>query len=1490
VTDLGTSLTPLLSAAPELQSNPSLALSLASTGSPAANAQAVQGAVNATALNTAYSTITPLFGSTTGTNQAAANATPNPAFTPLQPPATPGVAPVNTSHHSGLLSSLGHLGSEALKTLNKPLQYVQHEYRYLHDVEANHGPIAAVAEGLGIAAGAAGGFALGGFTGAALGAEAVAGVEGQFAFHDSWQRTANGNTYRDPHTGDVVSLGRDISDLLGIKPKEGPGIHLGWDNLLSATIDGAFDIVMDPLQLAGRTYAGAVSATGTQGIQEGGLVSRTALGGQGFTSALGRVFSGTGAWAPTDVDRVLSQYPSVRRAFADIAASNAGDIVARYGNAIAPAARALGQATTVDQVASVFRDALEFRELAVPMPTLPRLALTREAFRTATEAAQEVLPSGLLRRLPLVSPKLPVGFDELTQSFSGKAFSLTDDYGAEGIYRNLMAGEKESVARAVANEYLNTTDPGKRLGIFRNALAQMVVTYSKIDPESVLADPEAQRELMSSIDDAIGYRGQGSEAVYGIDPEGNNLSKVPSEDGKGTVSAGITLNQTGKMRFLSMDDLKQISAELQGQKNMYGQADKWVYEHAISRWKSLVTATGGFAARLSLSEMIPNSLRQGVMANLSNIVKTTAAKLAVQGTDDPEQMGMIGGLVWRMIGSPTVADEAAPEDLSMAVKLALRHSGSTIPDAVDASHALPATVNLEVEKRLAAIRSMGLSIPPHMRLGDAFGMLSPDDENAVWHWTAWLRELGNDPMSQAAAGAYRDAIANGAPERIATENGAQAAQDVLRSIQERQPRLFNSMYRATHSTDPSIDPVYDWARTVMANVKGATTSADSGLPHIPLLSKIAEGEAVPNEFNAAGMQMRTSSITQADVKDIPQLDRPALIKGREFVPDTRSTVDRIANFSHQRVIAPIINFFVRQPSYLTEVEAQYAPYKALVAEGVMNDETAMDLAETKAVLKMSKFIHNPLEKTQFSEMMRNWVPFYFAQEQAYRRFGRLLADNPGAFRQYQLIISTMHDLVTQVNDGQGNSWALYPGTGMLTQGALQLANTLGLKTVAAVPVAFAGSTSSLSTVFPFAEGVRPENGPLVAIPVHLLDSIDPHLQPVFQKLVGDQTANTALWEQLIPNTTVRDLVIATPVGEQTRGFQSAMMQTLQNLSYQQDKAMAQWRTTQQYKNFIAQGGDENDPNAPGRPNLLPSPEALAADPRTAQKLLDKVRNQTRILYIMKGIFTNLSPTSPQIEVGNLGLPQELQADITKTGDVSAGITQFLQKNPDATPFTVFQSQTTGADVPESQQAMDWVDSHNGFVNANPLIASFFLPQETNPKYSPAVGAEQVALGLRTHKTPQQFLDDLYIAAGNHQYFDIDLPSHEAALATTGDKTAEYNNWDAYVQQMEKTNPIWGNWFTSGDRKQQALQVIQDIGRASEAGQLPAGPQTNGIIGLMNDYLAHLSNMPPGSTNNSYLTAQARTENDNFDAYLKTTAKAQPNLAPFINKVLRQVLY
>ena len=101
---------------------------------------------------------------------------------------------------SDIVQGAKQAGTDVMKVMNAPLSQVQHEYRYLHDVEVTHGMLAATLEGIGIAAGAVvGTVATGSLKGGELGAEAEGGIEGQVFYKDSWDRTGSAS-YTDPRT------------------------------------------------------------------------------------------------------------------------------------------------------------------------------------------------------------------------------------------------------------------------------------------------------------------------------------------------------------------------------------------------------------------------------------------------------------------------------------------------------------------------------------------------------------------------------------------------------------------------------------------------------------------------------------------------------------------------------------------------------------------------------------------------------------------------------------------------------------------------------------------------------------------------------------------------------------------------------------------------------------------------------------------------------------------------------------------------------------------------------------------------------------------------------------------------------------------------------------------------------------------------------------------------------------------------------------------
>ena len=126
------------------------------------------------------------------------------------------------------------------------------------------------------------------------------------------------------------------------------------------------------------------------------------------------------------------------------------------------------------------------------------------------------------------------------------------------------------------------------------------------------------------------------------------------------------------------------------------------------------------------------------------------------------------------------------------------------------------------------------------------------------------------------------------------------------------------------------------------------------------------------------------------------------------------------------------------------------PEKPLIDAGIKDyDEAspadALDPARSTCVMRN---VHNLTDRTQWTVTLRNWAPFYFAQEQAYRRMGRLLAEDPRAFRQYQLMISNIGNTGQIFQGPNSKGYFVMPGTGWLSGSA----SFLGALAMAKIPV------------------------------------------------------------------------------------------------------------------------------------------------------------------------------------------------------------------------------------------------------------------------------------------------------------------------------------------------------------------------------------------------------------------------------------------------------
>lgn len=1408
----------------------------------------------------------------------------------------------------------------AMTLLNAPLNLVQHEYRYLHDVEASHGMLAAVAEGIGIAAVsvgvgvATGGAGLGALSlagGAGLGMMAAGSLAGQAFYKDSWDRTTNGATYTDPHTHQPVSLGRDIASVLGIKP--GTEVF----KITSGAIDGIFDM----------------------GVNIPGLgILRDVHSVAGAGGALGKVFQGYGVMDGEKVQHAFDEGASVgltspfKRAMQDVAGKNAAEIVASpYLSKLPPViVNRLARASTAEEAMQVFKDAGTAQELAF-VDRLPTLSRTRAyVSQPLREAAGNVSMDSTLGQNAIVGPgrwfhrlsPIATSLDEAGKASMEELDPMSSD-AVKAVYQTALYTENRRTALDIANAFNDMPEVQQRVIAWRNLQMRTLMNLGDMRMTGVVGneaeqahtllknaftDPTQADRAMKELNGFLDQGMFGKDAIYGYDDQGKNVSLIRDRaSGTWTYSAAVTDSQTGSVSMIDLGQARRVGRALHNADSIFSAADKAdaatvvgklrsqiaagdyagriddIGYRAITQgiFKPLVLLTPSYAMHISLAEMIPNALRVGVVHLAKDALAVNAAKLGIREGDlhlsdealakftanrDSSLVKLpdaVAGLAWRMVTrSMDVLPDRITNNLTERLQYAVRYiegqGGETIDPALQSGHSLSDITGNREETATRVLRQAVDRSP--MSTDGTYIPYANTHKNFVDTWGKFLNaHTIKDAGSQHAAGILLSELHAGKNLAEASSTAARMTADWIRRKAIDDPVWDQKYIRNNEdmtSFAPGIDRPAEWdaarefAEVKVAALRGITRGQD-GTIHEALLEHVAEGRPV----------------THYELDAIDPAQRPRLVPGTEMIPSGDSRIQRIANVGFVKVLNPMVNFLSRQSFAFEEYYTQMKQMESAVDKGIVTADQADVLARTKAAVHGVRFIHNLTDRTQWTVTMRNWAPFFFAQEQAYRRMGRLLAEDPVAFRKYQLMIANVGNVGQVFSQPGGSPYFVMPHTGWFNTGARVLGalSVLQNPLVGSSPVGLGWNLNASSVIFPLSAGARPDLGPLVGIPTQVIANFfAEHAGPVLaSQITGAEnialgaTASSSVWSQFVPNTILDRLLTAAVPAFNERSFDSAFMQTLQTLDFQ---------------------------------GQIPPANS---SPWVMQAFLDKWRNQTRIMYAAKALVGALTPVSPEIVVQNFGLPAELTADIVKAGSVTNGITEFLAKHPDATPYTVYQSTNpTGVSVPSSVAAEDWINANMALIKKYPNAALTLMPPLTNTTYNATVYNEQIAQGLRTKWFPGSvlpngelsgYLSQLYVAAGNSIVLDKWYPVYKQQLAGLSG-SQKYNAeqaWQVSLANYAKQNPVWGQWWNSNQKAPHRSAAITQMQSMFAAGDAPKTPLSTKVAGLLQDYKVYEQQITTGQQDSFAGTTQS-TLNANWQSYLDGVATDNPELKPVIN--------
>lgn len=674
------------------------------------------------------------------------------------------------------------------------------------------------------------------------------------------------------------------------------------------------------------------------------------------------------------------------------------------------------------------------------------------------------------------------------------------------------------------------------------------------------------------------------------------------------------------------------------------------------------------------------------------------------------------------------------------------------------------------------------------------------------------------------------------------EKAVQAARNILDNVPASERE---TMARNFHMAEPRQgitqhnNPLDSWAEVAVGKLEGIVRGKGikddylNAYLHKNLLQAMAFGD-IPQttaEFvNKYGLKTLKDG---TKVKFAPEeVARSHVGRSVEAV-QMRRLAQRASTAGHEKVLGPIVNFLSRQPVYVVEFHQARMAMQDLVDRGIYTVDQANLEAQVQAAQHMMRFIHNPLDKTRFEEGMRVVAPFYFAQNQAWRRMGRLFASNPGAFMQYMASMLAVTKWVSKTVQ-KNNNMTLFN----IPLSALMFG------------IPYTGSLSSLQTMDPFAGDMAqagadstatpqkmiqmmfglatPNFGPIVTVPAHmilenkhatniinLLGAYDPFGKNVDAQLqnlsMGQIGSTTPLWESLVPNSVARSVLQLGMFasGIDVFGLDSQLIQA-------QNQAILYMMTEGANAHLNQLLKTENFYNARWDLNQWMANQLNENNPRY-NEILQQSKQMAMEMWLGKLALSAVSPVS--IGVGEAepqarALYQKYINKYSTAANPYKGQDKFFLEHPDMVAVMVGNtSSVLGNYLPETKP---WLESYNKNPDLSqqyPLAAMAWLGGYTGKQgayYQPAALA-QINAGLRKRNAPADYIKGMQVMLGNMWYYDELQPIMNQARNNGVSGTDVYNFEQQQVAAYgNQYNPEWQNEFATHASSKLAVQAYDEL--------------------------------------------------------------------------------
>ena len=592
---------------------------------------------------------------------------------------------------------------------------------------------------------------------------------------------------------------------------------------------------------------------------------------------------------------------------------------------------------------------------------------------------------------------------------------------------------------------------------------------------------------------------------------------------------------------------------------------------------------------------------------------------------------------------------------------------------------------------------------------------------------------------------------------------------------------------ATAVNELDVDDI-TYARGVLNRAKQLVTQRKNGEINKKLLDKIREYD--PSSPLGKGINTYTISgkLGLDDVRRLDLGDLPAEYVGPELVPvveESQRTYNLMKNgwvwlgLANARLsrqpMALYESIRIRKEMRSTGFEQKFIDEWTKGAEkGTLNYQAGVrsaklelaKAAEERAITQVLSYVDNPLIRSQGSFAVRNWARFYRAQEDFYRRLGRLAKYNPEAFARAAATFDGIDHNGFIQKDENGDAYFVYP---MMAPGYKMIQTALAGMGIpqdfkVPFPVQFGGSIKMLTPSLNPDSILPTFSGPLAAFSVTTLGNIANFLPFQGVKQNADTITGMVLGKYAVDQDFVSRLMPA---------HVNRLLKT-----FSQDDRDSQYASA--YRKAVTY--------------LQASGNGLPENPSVADReaYREKLKNTTLSVLALRFTFGFFAPASPSIE-----LKSEMSEWVRDSGksnwkeiwyklyeknnfDKDVAMAKWVELYPNQVPYTVSESDRKTVGMFESaEDSAKFVEGNQELFNTYKEGAAFLIPNEGAFSYD--AYRTMKSMGLRENKRVEDHLLQVQSAADAEIYYER-KNKFDATVANIADPQIrkilrqQYNSW------------------------------------------------------------------------------------------------------------------